>query len=72
MPMFALSYGLRGVTLRCPHDSSAGKERSIASEKVQVGNDQEMAQSERNSHSANEGWEKTKMTRGYLYQDNIS
>ena len=35
------------------------------SEKIQVGNDQEMAQSER------KGWEKTKMTLRYLYQENI-
>ena len=42
-----------------------------ASKKVQVGNDQEMAQSERNSHSINRGVGKTKMTLGYLYQENI-
>ena len=29
-----------------------------------IGNDQEMVQSERNSHS--EGWEKTKMTLNYM------
>ena len=45
--------------------------RSTASnfQKVQVGNDQEMAQSERNSHSTNRGvGKKTKMTLRYLYQ----
>ena len=36
--------------------------------KVQIGNDQEMAQSERNSHSINRGLgKKTKMTLKYLY-----
>ena len=40
--------------------------------KVQVSNDQEMAQLERNSHSTNRGWETTKMTFRYLYQENIS
>ena len=34
----------------------------ISCKKVQVGNNQEMAQSERNTHSINRGWEKTKMT----------
>ena len=37
------------------------KSRNISfheSEKVQVGNDQEMAQPERNSHSKNQGWKK--------------
>ena len=35
--------------------------------KVKVGNDQEMAQSERNSHFKNRGGEKTKLTIRYLY-----
>ena len=35
--------------------------------KVQVGNDQEMVQSERNPHSTNRGVGKTKMTHRYLY-----
>ena len=40
---------------------------------IQVGNDQEMAQSERNSHSIYRGvGKKTKMTLRYLYQENIS
>ena len=38
----------------------------------QDGNDQEMAQSERNSHSTNRGVGKHYMTLGYLYQENIS
>ena len=33
-------------------------------EKVKVGNDQEMAQSERNSHSKNQGVKKTKLKSG--------
>ena len=40
--------------------------------RVQVGNDQEMAQSERNSHSTTRGVGKNKMTLRYLYQVNIS
>ena len=44
----------------------------MVKKKVQVGNDQEMAQSEGNSHSINQGWEKTKMTLRYLNQENIS
>ena len=36
---------------------------------IQVGNDQEMGQSERNSHSINRGVGKTKMTLRYLYQE---
>ena len=39
--------------------------------KIQAGNDQEMAQSERNSHSINREVGKTKMTLRYLYQENI-
>ena len=39
---------------------------------VQIGSDQEMAQSERHSHSITEGWEKTKMTHWYLYHENMS
>ena len=35
--------------------------------KVEVGNDQEMEQSERNSHSKNRSGEKTKLTIRYLY-----
>ena len=36
-------------------------------EKVQVGNDQEMAQSERSLTPKTEGWEKTQLTLRYLY-----
>ena len=40
---------------------------------LHVGNDQEMAQSERNPHSINRGvGPKNKMTLRYFYQDNIS
>ena len=41
-------------------------------EKVQVGCIQEIAQSERNSHSKNLGVGKTKLKFRYLYQENIS
>ena len=40
--------------------------------KVQVGNDQEKAQVERDSHSKNGGGKKTKLTIRYLYHENIS
>ena len=40
-------------------------------EKVQIGNNQEMAHSERNSHSINRGVGKTKMTLRYLYHENM-
>ena len=45
---------------------------STASKKVQIGTDQEMTQSERNSHSINRGVGKTKMTLKYLYHENMS
>ena len=38
-------------------------------EKVQVGKDQEKAQSERDSHSKNRGGEKTKLTIRHLYHE---
>ena len=37
--------------------------------KVQVGKDQEKAQSERDSHSKNRGGEKTKLTIRHLYHE---
>ena len=40
--------------------------------KIRKGNDQEMGQSERNSHSINRGVGKTKMTLRYLYHENMS
>ena len=40
--------------------------------KVQVGKDQEKAQSEEDSHSKNRGGKKTKLTIRYLYHENIS
>ena len=39
---------------------------------VQVGKDQEKAQSEKDSHSKKPRWEKTKLTIRYLYYENIS
>ena len=41
----------------------------VYSEKVQVGKDQEKAQSEKDSHSKNRGGEKTKLTIRYLYHE---
>ena len=38
-------------------------------QKVQVGKDQEKAQSENDSHSKNRGGEKTKLTVRYLYHE---
>ena len=38
-------------------------------EKVQVGKDQEKAQSEKDSHSNNRGGKKTKLTIRYLYHE---
>ena len=43
----------------------------VVNEKVQVGNDQEKAQSEKDSHSKTEVG-KTKFTIRYLYHENIS
>ena len=40
--------------------------------KVQVGNDQEKAQSEKDSKSKIRGGKKTKLTIRYLYHENIS
>ena len=40
--------------------------------KVQVGKDQEKAQSEKDSHSKNQGGKKPKLTIRYLYHENIS
>ena len=44
----------------------------LFSKKVQVGKDQEKAQSEKDSHSKNRGGEKAKLTIRYLYHENIS
>ena len=40
--------------------------------KIQVGKDPEKAQTEKNSHSKNQGGKKTKLTIRYLYHKNIS
>ena len=45
---------------------------SVLQKKLQVGNDQEMVQSERNYHSKKRGVGKTKLTLRYLYQEKIS
>ena len=57
-----LYYQIRGIF---PYLSISGK-------KVQVGKDQEKAQSEKDSHSKNQGGKKTKPTIRYLYHENIS
>ena len=44
-------------------------EQTLVTEKVQVGKDQEKAQSERDSHSKNRGWKKTKLTIRHLYHE---
>ena len=41
----------------------------VSTKKVQVGKDQEKAQSERDSHSKNRGGEKTKLTIRHLYHE---
>ena len=43
--------------------------QSLSHEKVQVGKDQEKAQSEKDSHSKKPRWEKTKLTIKYLYHE---
>ena len=48
------------------------KIRQVLCKKVQVGKDQEKAQSEKDSHSKKPRWEKTKLTIRYLYHENIS
>ena len=50
--------------------SGASKVRQ-AHENVQVGKDQEKAQSENDSHSKNRDGKKTKLTIKYLYHENI-
>ena len=45
---------------------------NLLGKKVQVGIDQEKAQSEKDSHSINQGGKKTKLTIRYLYHENIS
>ena len=44
----------------------------IIRKKVQVGKDQEKAQSEKDSHSKNRDMKKSKLTIRYLYHENIS
>ena len=43
--------------------------RTILCKKLQVGNDQEKAQSEKDSHSKNRVGKKTKLTIKYLYHE---
>ena len=46
--------------------------RKQLEQKVQIGKDQEKAQSAKDSHSKNPRWEKNKLTIRYLYHENIS
>ena len=55
------------VCFFCISDSC--KCESLHSKKVQVGKDQEKAQSEKDSHSKNRGGKKTKLTIRYLYHE---
>ena len=48
------------------------KKMMMMKKKVQIGKDQEKAQSAKDSHSKNPRWEKTKLTIRYLYHENIS
>ena len=50
-------------------DQSLHENYTIACKKVQVGKDQEKAQSEKDSHSKNRGGKKTKLTIRYLYHE---
>ena len=45
---------------------------NVRDKTVQVGNDQENAQSKKDSHSKNKGVKDTKLTIRYLYHENIS
>ena len=47
-------------------------DQKFIQKEVQVGKDQEKAQSEKDSHSKNQGGKKTKLTIRYLYHENIS
>ena len=58
----------------CDYGSSVIQEGNEINKnrKVQIGKDQEKAQSAKDSHSKNPRWEKTKLTIRYLYHENIS
>ena len=54
-----------------PYCTISGNEpSSVTLYKVQVGKDQEKAQSEKDSHQKKPRWEKTKLTVRYLYHEN--
>ena len=57
-------------SLRAKRDKIIEKTTTI--KKVQVGKDQETAQSEKDSHSKNQGGKKNKLKIRYLYHENIS
>ena len=52
-----------------PASTVRRKKSTSTSKKVQVGKDQEKAQSEKDSHSKNRGGKKTKLTIRYLYHE---
>ena len=60
-------YGQKLVQSKPNPQTKRGK--TLLNEKVQVGKDQEKAQSEKDSHSKNRGGEKTKLTIRYLYHE---
>ena len=60
------------VRIESPCDSYKTSGYKHYHKKVQVGKDQEKAQSAKDSHSKSPRWEKTKLTIRYLYHENIS
>ena len=65
---------MRKPTFRICENIGADQLRNIyhVYKKVEVGNNQEKTQSERDSHSKNRDGKKTKLTIRYLYHENIS
>ena len=60
---------LNGTKRLSAHFVSAFTVSRNSLKKVQVGKDQEKAQSEKDSHSKNRGGKKTKLTIRYLYHE---
>ena len=50
-------------------DNRSGEDKPVAQEKVQVGKDQEKAQSEKDSYSKNRGGKKNKLTIRYPHHE---
>ena len=59
------------AVLSCTHNLCFEQKQEKIYKKVQVGKDQEKAQSEKDSHSKNRGGKKTKLTIRYLYHETI-